>query len=120
MKISYAEWEVMKIIWKRDESTSGEIISELKDCNWSDNTIRTLIGRLIAKQAVGISQKIGKVYTYVPLIKEKQFKKNLTQNFVKKVYDNSIHDLIFDIFTQNQLTIEELNRLNNFIKKYNT
>lgn len=49
-KISDAEWEVMKIIWNKEEVTSGEIISELQEkSEWKASTIKSLISRLLNK-----------------------------------------------------------------------
>lgn len=50
-KISDAEWEVMKVIWKKAPITSNEIVRELKPLmNWQDSTIYTLISRLVNKK----------------------------------------------------------------------
>ena len=58
IKISDAEFEVLKILWKRNESTSIDIIQELRDKkSWSENTIRTLITRLQNKKAIEIVNK---------------------------------------------------------------
>ncbi len=46
-RISNAELEVMKIIWKEKAVKSKKIIEQVKDFNWNDNTVRTLINRLI-------------------------------------------------------------------------
>lgn len=51
-KISEAEWEVMKLMWKTSPLTSEKIISTLSDkMNWSTQTIKTFITRLIKKGA---------------------------------------------------------------------
>jgi len=71
IKISDAEIEVMKVIWEKKEVTSLEIIQKLNDRNWNDNTIRTLINRLIAKKAVGIAKKEGKAVNFKKDLKKK-------------------------------------------------
>jgi len=60
IKISDAELEVMKVIWNRGKATSVEIIEDLTEqqkTNWSYNTIRTLIKRLLVKGAIEIIKK---------------------------------------------------------------
>ena len=64
-KISDAELEIMKVVWNEKETTSLEIIKKLEYCNRNNNTIRTLLNRLITKEAVGISKKQKKTYYYV-------------------------------------------------------
>lgn len=108
VRISDAELEVMKIIWEQREVTSLEIIDKLAYCNWNNNTIRTLINRLIAKRAVGISRKEGKVYTYVPLIKEKEYKKKASRNFISQFYNGSVNDLLVNFVKHNEMSKNDL------------
>lgn len=50
-KISESEWEIMKLIWKTNPLTSEQIINSLSDkMNWSTQTIKTFITRLIKKR----------------------------------------------------------------------
>lgn len=108
VRISDAELEVMKIIWEQREVTSLEIIDKLAYCNWNNNTIRTLINRLIAKRAVGISRKEGKVYTYVPLIKEKEYKKKASRNFISQFYNGSVNELLVNFVKHNEMSKNDL------------
>lgn len=108
VKISDAELEVMKIIWEEKEVTSLEIIKKLEHCKWNDNTIRTLINRLIAKKAVGISKKEGKTYTYVPLIKENEYKIKRGKNFIKQFYNGSVNDMILNFVEANVISKNDL------------
>ena len=96
IKISEAEYEVMKILWEKKETTSCEIILELSNKNWTDNTIRTLINRLVDKKAIGIAGKKGRTYTYVPLIDENKYKVYVTKKYVEQMYNGSYVDFILD------------------------
>ena len=71
-----------------------EIIKELKHSKWSDNTVRTLINRLIVKKAIGISEKEGKVYTYVPLIKEDEYVTYATKRFLNQLFYSSAKEFL--------------------------
>ena len=94
IKISDAELEVMKVIWKEKAVKSKKIIEQVKDFNWNDNTVRTLINRLIKKKAVGISEKNGKEYTFVPLIDEEEYKSEVKQKFLKTFFNGSALDFV--------------------------
>ena len=108
VRISDAEMEVMKVIWKKKEVTSLEIINSLKAHNWNDNTVRTLINRLIMKKAVGISKKEGKTYTYVPIVKEDEYKVKRTKNFVKQLYDGSLNEMVLSFMDHNEISKNDL------------
>lgn len=95
VKISEAELEVMKIVWKKEGITSNEIINELIDKKWTDNTVRTLIIRLVEKKAIGISGKLNdRTYIYTALVKEKAYKKYVCQKLLKQLFNNSIEEMI--------------------------
>ncbi|MBJ6923123.1 BlaI/MecI/CopY family transcriptional regulator, partial [Vibrio cholerae] len=51
-KISEAELEVMKVLWSRSPQTANEVIEALEvTMDWKPKTIRTLINRLVQKEA---------------------------------------------------------------------
>ena len=54
IRISEAEFEVMKVVWEVGEVTSQEIIKRLQSDKWNANTIRTLIKRLYDKGALKV------------------------------------------------------------------
>lgn len=117
IKISDAELKVMKVIWKFKEATSLEIIKQLQHRNWNDNTIRTLINRLIAKKAIGISKKEGKTYTYVPLINEKTYKLKRAKQFINQMYNDSLIDMLLNLVEDGKLTKSDLEKLIELIDK---
>ena len=94
MKISDAELKVMQVIWNKKKVTSAEIIKELEECKWSDNTIRTLITRLVTKKAVEIGKKTGKTYEYIPLIDEKRYKAEIFQKNLNCLFNGSISECL--------------------------
>ncbi|MFE5131603.1 BlaI/MecI/CopY family transcriptional regulator, partial [Bacillus mobilis] len=62
-KISEAELEVMKVLWSKSPQTANEVIEELeKNMDWKPKTIRTLINRLVHKEAVAYHQDKGRMY----------------------------------------------------------
>lgn len=113
IRISDAELEVMKVIWKRKKATSVEIIEDLKDFTWNFNTIRTLIKRLQVKGAIEVSGKEGKMFTYVPKIDEVKYKNEVTLEFIKRFYNNSISEFVLKYckMQKSDLTKEKLEEL---------
>lgn len=42
MSISKSEWEIMRVIWTKDEATSGQILDILGEKNsWTASTVKT-------------------------------------------------------------------------------
>lgn len=63
-KLSAAEWEVMKVLWDAGPSAARDVYAQLPDdCDWAYKTVKTLLSRLVAKEAVEFDQ-IGNSYLY--------------------------------------------------------
>lgn len=115
-KISEAEWEVMKLIWKSNPVTSEEIIHLISDrMTWSAQTIKTFITRLIKKGAIGF-EKRGRTYYYYPLISEDKCIKSENEFFLKKVYDGALNMLFTKFLEEEELTLEQIEELENILK----
>ena len=93
-KISDAELEVLKIIWKKEKVNSLDIINELEEFNWNNNTVRTLIKRLLEKEAIEIIEKNGKSFTYSAKIGQDEFKFEKTKSLLNQLFDGDINKLL--------------------------
>lgn len=117
VRISDAELEVMNVIWEKESATSFEIINELKEFNWSDNTVRTLIKRLVDKKAIGILKKTGKTYIYVAKIKEDEYRLKRIKNFLKQFYNGSLNEMVMNFISSDEISKDELKSLVEQINK---
>lgn len=116
-KISEAEWEVMKLLWKANPLTSEKIIASLaEENNWSTQTIKTFITRLIKKGAIGF-EKTGRVYNYRPLVSEDECIKSENNFFLNKVYNGALNILFSKFLEDDNLSIDEIEELENLIKE---
>ena len=70
--ITDSEWMVMRAIWTMGHATSRELIDAMNELEgWSASTTKTLLHRLIQKQAV--AQHGGsRPFTYKPVVGEKE------------------------------------------------
>src|SRR5690625_6668378 len=85
IKITDSEWEVMRVVWAKNNVTSKEIIEVLQQKkDWKPATIKTFIGRIVKKGMLHTESK-GKKYIYDVNVKEKKFIKiTLKKIFEKK------------------------------------
>lgn len=115
-KISAAEWEVMKLLWKHKTLTSEKIINSLSEkMNWSTQTIKTFITRLVKKEVVGF-EKVGRTYNYYPLISENECVKAENQSFLQKVYDGAVSMLLTKFLEAESLSDKEIEELEELLK----
>ena len=116
-KISDSEWEIMKVIWSKNEVTSNEIIEELKEKKiWKSTTIKSLINRLLKKEVIGF-KKEGKEYIYYPLLSEKECIKEESKSFLQKVFNGSINEMILNLVNNKELSESEIKELKEILSK---
>jgi len=115
-KISAAEWEGMKLLWKESPLTSEKIINSLTEkMDWSTQTVKTFITRLLKKEAIGF-EKVGRAYNYYPLISEDECIKAENQSFLQKVYDGAVGMLFTRFLEEETLSEEEIEELEQILK----
>ncbi|MCM1991961.1 BlaI/MecI/CopY family transcriptional regulator [Oceanirhabdus seepicola] len=113
-KISDSEFEVMKIIWEIHPVRAkqiNELLSTKKD--WTEQTIKTLINRLLKKNAISF-KKEGRTYLYYPIITEKDYMNRESKSFLQKFYDGSLNAMFSYFIKDKNLSkgdIEELKKL---------
>lgn len=114
-KISNAEWEIMKIIWKSPKITSINIINELKNKeDWKPATVKSLINRLLNKEAIGFD-KVGNEYLYFPLVSEDKCIKSESKLFLSKVFDGSVKSMLLSFVESKELSKDDLEDLKNIL-----
>ncbi len=66
--LSPAEWEIMKVFWDLGPMAARDVYAALpRDCSWAYKTVKTLLSRLVAKEALAYDQ-IGNSYLYRPAV----------------------------------------------------
>lgn len=110
-KISEAEWEIMKIIWKKEPVTSEQIIEELAPRKeWSPKTVKSFLNRLVNKEAIGYT-KAGRNYLYTPILTEEECIGSESQSFLNRVYDGAVEMLFSHYLKKESLSDEEIENL---------
>lgn len=114
-KISESELEIMKLLWENSPLSSNDIISALsEDMNWSSQTIKTFLNRLLKKEAIGF-EKSGRIYLYYPNVSHEEYVKGENKSFLKRVYDGAL-DMLFSKFIEDEnLSDEDIDRLKSLL-----
>lgn len=116
INISESEWMVMEYLWKNPLTTISEIRKALSSTGWSDSTIKTLVRRLVSKNAVAINDE-GAVFRYYPLISQQECRLKETKSFINRVYDGSVSMLVTNLAADSNLTEKETEELLSLIEK---
>lgn len=118
VKISEAEYEIMKIIWKEeDEVTTAKIIEELGEGNlWKHTTILTLAKRLVDKNVLKV-RKEGKINYYSPTISKDEYKSYQADDFIEDMYGGSVKSLVASLYKNKKISEEDIKELKDWIRR---
>ena len=119
-RISEAEWEVMKVVWKHFPCLAQEIIQALTgNAKWSPATVKTMINRLVGKGALHF-ERTGKSYLYSPAVTEAQCRAAEADSFLNRVFDGSLSPLLSHFVQSRHLTQKDLDSLEQILRERKT
>ena len=111
ISISEAEWEIMRVVWANVTVTSREVIDTLETkMDWKQSTIKTLIGRLVEKEALKTT-KDGRKFIYSANISEDDTVRNFSEDILARVCKKQNGKVIQQLVEEaalSQADIEEL------------
>lgn len=112
VKISDAEWEVMRVLWTLNSATAHEIAAILGDkMDWKLATVKTLLGRLSKKEVIR-SESEGKRFIYYPNVSETATVRSATENLFSHICAQKIGMTIADLVNEAQLTATDIAAIN--------
>jgi len=109
--ISDAEWDIMRAVWQQAPATAADIIERLgASKSWKPKTVKTLIGRLVQKGALGY-EKDGREYAYFPLVNEDEYVREAGRSFLDRIYGGSLKPMMVHFLESGKLSSEEIAEL---------
>ena len=116
IKISDAELEVMRILWREDRALSlSDIRAELSNkMGWETSTIATFLRRLQKKGAVSVQEK--DVYYYEPNITKEEYTTLKKRSLIDKLYDGSTKNFVASLCQAGELTEADIDELKMYFR----
>lgn len=114
MSVSEAESVVMDVLWTKHPLTADEVIDALKKrMDWQESTIKTLLNRLLRKQAI-VAERDGRRYLYRPVLKRADYVHHESKGLIDRLFGGRIAPLVVHFSEHRKLSkrdIMELKRL---------
>lgn len=115
--ISESEWKIMKLLWSKSPLPAYDIIQALSTReNWHPNTVKTLLGRLTHKKALG-REKYKNLYLYEPLVSEDECIKAESQSFLDRLFNGSVKPLLVHFAKTEKLSKADLDDLRRILER---
>lgn len=120
MSISNAEWEIMRVVWTQEETTSSDILAVLSQkTEWSSSTVKTLLRRLVEKGYLS-TEKVGKAFIYRPLLTEEEsIHKQVDRTFEKFCQQKHL-SILAHLLEQTPMTAADVQQLQTLLSQKET
>ena len=114
--ISQSEWKVMRLLWRKSPQPAYDLIQALaEEENWHPNTIKTLLGRLTRKKALG-TKKYKNLFLYHPLVTEEECIQAESQSFIDRLFNGSVQPLLVHFAKNKKLSKADLDELRQILE----
>lgn len=115
--ITDAEWEIMRVVWTKQHTTSGEIIPIMSEKNgWKPSTVKTLLTRLVDKNYLK-TEKEGKQFIYTAAVSEKEAMKIEGDHFLAKLCHRKVGGFIGDVIQDYALSQSDIELLEGMLQE---
>ena len=110
--ISDSEWSIMEALWESSPQTASEVTKTLRaSMNWAENTVRTLLTRLVEKGALKTSENASGTRTFIPSVKREACVRAESQSFLDRIFGGAAKPLLVHFAQNSKLTAEEIKEL---------
>lgn len=110
--ISESEWAVMEVLWESAPRTASDVAKTLRaTTGWADNTVRTLLTRLVEKGALKIREAGGSPKLFVPAVKREDCVKAESESFLDRIFQGAAKPLLVHFARNAKLSPEEVREL---------
>lgn len=116
-RISEAEQAVMEALWQRSPLTANEVADVVGPVRgWSLPTVKTLLARLVAKQAVA-TKPDGKRFLYSPQLARSDFATGESRRLVERLFGGSAAGLFAHLAEAEALSDKDLAQIEALLKE---
>lgn len=137
-EISNAEFEVLEALWQHYPASANEIIAKLnessvdadgynvdknnadeknQDKQWHDKTVKTLLNRLVKKQAISF-EKQQRHYLYSPLLERETYTLKESKSLIERMFSGKLAPLVAGFAKQNDLNKDDISALKSLISDW--
>jgi BlaI family penicillinase repressor len=110
--ISDSEWAVMEVLWERPSQTASEITKALRpSTNWAENTVRTLLTRLVEKGALKTGENASATRTFIPAVNRDACVLAEGKSFMQRMFRGAAKPLLIHFASNAKLTAAEVKEL---------
>jgi len=107
-RISDAEHAIMEVLWEKNPVSATDVCDAIcYERDWSIATVKTLLSRLVQKEAVG-TEPDGRKFLYRPLIERSDYVGGESRRLVDRLFGGRAAPLFAQLAESEALTDDDL------------
>ena len=115
--ISNSELEIIKVLWDKSPLTAPQVVEALRDkTEWEENTIKTLLTRLVKKGAVTQSGR-KRSYMFAPAVGRDEYRLQAVKRFLGQLFDSDVQSLKCFCVQNGKLDSKDIEQLQKLLEE---
>ncbi len=116
-RISDAEHAVMEVLWDQAPLSAQDVAERVApDRGWSSNTVKTLLGRLLAKNVVS-HEEDGRRYLYRPAVARDDYVDGESRRLMDRLFGGKLTPLVAHLAERDALTAQDIEEIEALLKE---
>lgn len=116
-RISDAELAVMEVLWDEAPLTAIDVAGRVAaQRDWSLATVKTLLSRLVAKNAIG-HHLDGRRFLYTPLVARDAYVAGESRRLVDRFFGGKLMPLVAHLAEQEKLSGDEIAEIERLLRE---
>lgn len=119
VRLSDAEWDVMEVLWSSPRPLTATDIDEAlsdSDRDWSLATVKSLLSRLLAKQAVAPA-KDGRRFLYSPKVAREACVARESRRLMDRLFGGRLSPLIAQLADEAPLDADDVAAIEKLLRE---
>ncbi|VVT03725.1 CopY family transcriptional repressor [Sphingomonas sp. EC-HK361] len=115
-RISEAEHAVMEVLWNESPLTAQDVAERVDpDRGWSANTVKTLLGRLLAKAAIA-HEEDGRRYLYRPVVAREDYVSGESRRLIDRLFGGKLTPLVAHLAERDEISNDDIVEIEALLK----
>lgn len=116
-RVTDAELEVLDALWAEAPAAASDVFDRLKNRKeWSAQTVKTLLARLVEKGAVA-TEPDGRRYLYRPLLSKDDFAREAATSMIDRLFGGRAAPLVANLADSGKLSRKDIADLEAILKE---
>jgi len=117
MQISNSEHDVLDVLWSESPLTVGQVVERCQSKrDWHENTVKTLLARLLKKRAVKRS-KDGRQYFYSPTVSREVVVTTAAESLLDRFFDGQMQQFVAHFAERRKLSKKDIRDMEALLEK---